>query len=54
MVGAKAADDEDRIIYKSSTGALLYDRDGAGGADAVKFAMLGRGLDIDADDFRVI
>ena len=54
VVGARAADDEDRIIYKSSTGALLYDRDGAGGADAIRFATLGRGLDIDADDFRVI
>ncbi len=54
VVGAKASDDDDRIIYKSSTGALLYDRDGAGGADAVRFATLGRGLEIDADDFRVI
>ena len=38
--GAEATDIDDRIIYDEVTGVLRYDSDGAGGADAVQFAML--------------
>jgi Ca2+-binding RTX toxin-like protein len=38
--GAAAADASDRIIYSSTTGALLFDLDGLGGVAAVQFATL--------------
>jgi Ca2+-binding RTX toxin-like protein len=41
------------IIYKSGTGALLYDADGVGGEAAVRFARLESGLLIGALDFTV-
>jgi Ca2+-binding RTX toxin-like protein len=50
---AQAADD--RIIYNSSSGALLFDADGAGGSIAsIQFATLSAGLALTADHFLVI
>ena len=42
--GAAAQDADDRIICDYSTGALLYDSDGIGGAAAVQFADLTAGV----------
>jgi serralysin len=39
-VGTAATTADHRIVYNSSTGALLYDVDGVGGAAAVQFASL--------------
>ena len=50
-VGASAADAEDRIIYNSASGALYYDPDGVGGADAILFATLAPGLALTQDNF---
>jgi Ca2+-binding RTX toxin-like protein len=49
---AQAADD--RIIYNSSTGALLFDADGAGGVGSIQFATLSAGLALTADHFLVV
>jgi Ca2+-binding RTX toxin-like protein len=52
--GAAAADADDRIVYNSATGALLFDADGLGGAAAIQFATLSTGLALTASDFTVI
>ena len=49
-----AGDSSDRIIYNSATGALNYDADGHGGADAVQFAQLQTGLSLTNADFFII
>jgi Ca2+-binding RTX toxin-like protein len=38
--GAKATDDDHRIVYNNKTGALYYDADGEGGRAQVQFAKL--------------
>jgi hypothetical protein len=53
-IGAAAHDADDRIIYNASSGALLYDADGAGGADAVQFAVMAHNLAMTATDFLVV
>ncbi len=52
--GAAASQADDRIIYNSASGALLFDADGLGGAAGVQFATLGAGLALTAADFVVI
>src|SRR5262249_35036438 len=53
-IGAAAHDADDRIIYDSATGKLFFDIDGAGGAAAVQFATLSKGLALTNLDFIVI
>jgi serralysin len=51
--GSAAKDSSDRVLYNSKTGALSYDKDGAGGAAAVKFAQLTPKLKMTYLDFEV-
>ncbi len=54
VLGKKAKDELDHVIYNRKQGLLLYDQDGKGGKDASIFAKIGKGLDLDAGDFLVI
>ena len=53
VIGTAAQDADDRIIYNQATGALLFDADGAGGADAIQFATVNPGITISSGDFIV-
>jgi hypothetical protein len=52
--GTAAADADDRIIYNSTTGALLFDVDGVGGAAPIQFATQTGHPNISASDITVI
>jgi Ca2+-binding RTX toxin-like protein len=54
VIGDRAKDLNDRIIYNDKTGALLYDADGSGSGAAVQFAKIGLKLSLTAADFLVI
>jgi Ca2+-binding RTX toxin-like protein len=54
VVGAKAKDKNDYIVYDKAKGTLSYDADGSGKGAAVKFAQLKKGVVIDHKDFFVI
>lgn len=51
-----SGDSDDRILYDTSTGALYYDPDGSGPAEAVLFATLGSGKppSLSAADFQIV
>ncbi|CAN5122281.1 hypothetical protein BH10PSE7_BH10PSE7_31290 [soil metagenome] len=53
-IGTVAADANDYLIYNSTTGALSYDANGAGGAAAIQFATLAPGLALTSADFAII
>jgi serralysin len=54
FIGAAAHDRDDRIVYDSSTGSLMYDADGNGGGQAKAFAVLEAGLALTPDDFFIV
>ena len=53
---AKAAhDSDDRVVYDKKSAVLYYDKDGDGGAKAVKFAILASNSDdVSAKDFLIV
>ena len=52
--GGAAADDNDYILYNTTSGALLYDADGNGQGAAVEFATLTSKPAITASAFLVV
>ena len=54
VVGNKAEDSSDRIIYNDKNGVVKYDPDGDGPKGAKKFAILDSHLDLTHSDFFVI
>lgn len=52
-IGAVAVDERDRLIYNSTTGALLFDADGTGSSQQVQIAQLATGLAMTADNIFV-
>ena len=53
-VGAVATTADQRILHDQTSGALLYDADGVGGADALVFAYVAPGQILTHSDFSVI
>nr|WP_246728546.1 M10 family metallopeptidase [Microvirga terricola] len=54
VIGTRAKDSSDRIIYNNKTGDLFYDTDGTGAAAPIKFAILPMYLKLTALDFEII
>ncbi|WP_377041660.1 polysaccharide lyase family 7 protein [Microvirga arabica] len=54
VIGTKALDSNDRIIYNDKTGDLSYDADGSGSIAAIKFAEISNLAKLTAADFLVI
>jgi Ca2+-binding RTX toxin-like protein len=52
--GSAAADADDRVLYNSVTGQILFDADGNGAGVAVLFATVSAGTVLTANDFTVI
>ncbi|RID90677.1 hypothetical protein D2N39_16850 [Gemmobacter lutimaris] len=52
--GGVAQDAQDRILFDTATGRVLYDPDGSGSAEAVAFARLLSVATLSASDFAVI
>jgi Ca2+-binding RTX toxin-like protein len=53
VIGARALQADDHIVYDSATGELFYDPDGSGAAAQVKFAQLAAG-NLSAANFVVV
>ena len=54
VVGDKAKDKDDYVIYNNKTGVLSYDADGSGKGQTVEFAMLKNKPTLKVDDLFVI
>ena len=52
--GTAAHDADDRIVYNSATGALIYDSNGSAAGGAIQFATLAKGLAMTNADFMIV
>lgn len=53
VIGTRAREADDRIIYNNKTGDLFYDPDGTGAAAPIRFAVLSKNLTMTALDFEI-
>lgn len=54
VVGSRARDKNDYLIYNKTTGILTYDANGSGRGGAIAIAKIGTNLDLTIDDLFVI
>lgn len=54
LIGSKAQNPYEHVLYNKKTGALSFDSDGNGKAAAVQFAILDKGLTLTVDNFDII
>jgi uncharacterized delta-60 repeat protein len=54
LIGAKAVDVNDFLIYNSANGIFSYDADGSGRGDAIEIGVLGLNLNLNNTDFNMI
>ena len=54
VVGKKAKDGNDYIIYNKKKGKIFYDEDGKGGAGKELFAKVDKGMKLSHDDFLIV
>jgi len=54
VVGSRARERDDYLIYNKTTGVLSYDADGSGARQAVEFAQLGKNLKLTFKDFLIV
>lgn len=54
VLGTRAQDADDHILYDSATGRIYYDADGNGAGAAVLFAAVAAGTSLTASDFYVV
>ncbi|MEE1611946.1 Ig-like domain-containing protein, partial [Microvirga sp. CF3016] len=54
VIGSKAKDRDDFIIYNNKKGILYYDADGSGKGAAVEIASMKKNLKLTIDDFKII
>jgi Ca2+-binding RTX toxin-like protein len=54
VIGSRALDASDTLIYDPVQGALLYDADGSGPGAAIQFARLGINLALTTADFLIV
>jgi hypothetical protein len=54
VVGSKAKDSNDYLVYDKAKGVLLYDADGSGRGKAVEIATLPKKLSLTYKDLFVI
>ncbi|MDO8975982.1 calcium-binding protein, partial [Reyranella sp.] len=53
-IGGAAQDANDRLIYDSASGTIMYDADGTGAGSAKAFAALAIGLSLTENDFLIV
>ncbi|NBJ11617.1 hypothetical protein [Microvirga arsenatis] len=54
VIGSRARERDDYLIYNKTTGVLSYDADGSGARQAVEFAQLGKNLKLTFKDFLIV